>query len=130
MNGQAEPDALARFLADLRGDGCDGRHVEKIIERIRAERAAADAAAARVFFNGSPSKPLPLLALADELRDLRCKAMTLELAISGACAEGRVDTCGEALATQASELSRAMERFERAFTAELHMIRVDNQASE
>jgi hypothetical protein len=126
MNGQAEPNGLAQFLAELRGDGCDGRHAEKILERIRAERAAADAAAARVFFNGSASKPLSLLTLTDELRDLRCRAITLELAISGACAEGRVDAYGEALATLATELSRGMERFERAFTAELHMIRKDN----
>lgn len=127
MNGSSAPDALAQFLADLRSNGCDGLIVEKVLARIKSERAAADAAAARLFFNGSASKPLSLLGLVDELRDLRCRAMTLELAISGAYAEGRIDACGEALATQATELSRGMERFEKALTAELHMIRRDDE---
>lgn len=113
---------LAEFLASLKVEGCNNSVVGSVLERIRAERAAAAAEAARVFFNGAASEPISLLELADRMRELRCQSLTLELAILGACKEAKIDGCGEALAQQASELSRGMERLEKAFNAELQLL--------
>jgi hypothetical protein len=116
------PNGLADFWSELNGDGCDMRHIQQMLSRIRIERAEAAASAARIFFNGNDDEPLSLLALADQLRDLRCEALTLELAIIGVFNEPKPHSYGEALTHQASELTRAMERFERAFNAELQLI--------
>ncbi|NDB70197.1 MAG: hypothetical protein EB015_19760 [Methylocystaceae bacterium] len=126
MNGDGTqafaPSGLADFWSELNGDGCDMRHIQQMLSRIRIERAEAAASAARIFFTGNEDKPVSLLDLADHLRELRCQTLTLELAINGAFNEPTPHSYGEALAHQASELARAMERFERAFNAELQLI--------
>lgn len=118
----SEPNGLADFWNELNGDGCDMRHIQQMLSRIRIERAEAAASAARLFYIGRDDEPLSLLALADQLRELRCQALTLELAINGAFNEPKTQSYCEAIIHQASELSRAMERFERAFNAELQLM--------
>lgn len=126
MNGQSDqpsvPNGLADFWSALSGDGCDMRHIQQMLSRIRIERAEAAATAARIFYDSDNDEPLSLLALADQLRDLRCQAMTLELAIIGAFNELKPHSYGEALSHQASEHVRAMERFDKAFNAELQLV--------
>lgn len=121
MDGRSEPDGLADFWNELSGDGCEMRHIQQMLTRIKSERAEATARAARVFFNGKAEKPLTFLALADHLRELRCQGLLLELAIIGAFNEHKIDCYGEALIHQANEFSRGIERFERAFNAELQL---------
>lgn len=121
--GQASvPLSLADFWSDLNGDGCDMRHIQQMLSRIRIERAEATASAARIFFNGQDDKPVSLLDLSEQLRELRCQALTLELAIIGAFNEPKHHSYAEALTHQASELARGMERFDKAFNAELQLI--------
>jgi hypothetical protein len=126
MNGDGSkasaPNGLADFWNELNGDGCDMRHIQTMLSRIRIERAEAAASAARIFFNGKTEEPLSLLDLADQLRELRCQALSLELAIIGTFNEPKLHSYGEALTHQASELARGMERFDRAFNAELQLI--------
>ncbi|WP_144259503.1 hypothetical protein [Methylocystis sp. ATCC 49242] len=126
MNDEFEiptaPEGLADFWIALMEDGCDMRHVHKMLKRIETERAAATAAAARMFFQHDSNKPLSLVELLDGLRELRRQALTLELAIIGACGESRLGDCGETLSDRARELCRGVERFERAFSAELQMV--------
>lgn len=114
--------ALPDFLAVLKGDGCDSGVIEKVLERIRVERAVVAAETARIFYRGSASKPISGLQLVDLLRELRCQALTLQLAILGACNETKIGDCGEALARQAAELFKGIERFEKAFTAEQQIL--------
>ena len=121
VNGAEGKDSLAKFIEEMTGAGCDVSVIGKILERIKAERSATEAAAARIFFNGAPSKPLSALQLADELRELRQRSILLELAIIGAWQEGKVEDGFEALAFHAAELARGVARIERAFAAEIQM---------
>jgi len=63
----------------------------------------------------------------DEMQILKRQAVALELAVIGAAREARLNSHGDALAHLAGELSRRVERFEKAFAKEM---RLDSNAED
>lgn len=117
----ANGELLADFWARLDGDGCDRRHIQEMITRIKNEQAIAMADAARLFFRTDSHEPISLLQIADELDELRCRAEALELAIIGGRREAKINGCGAALEQQAGELLRGLERLQAAVSAEVRL---------
>lgn len=62
------------------------------------------------------SKPL---ALVDQLHEIICRTIALEMAIIGVSREAALNSYGDGLAQLARDISSGLEQFEHAFNAEM-----------
>lgn len=61
------------------------------------------------------------LRLADEIHELSCRAIGLELAIIGASKEAGLNSYGDGLAQLAADVARGLEHIERTLLAEIRL---------